>query len=289
MSDPVERDLITGPRGLRIRVRHWGEQTGGRPLVILHGYLEQSAAWDRIAAALQPWRIAVPDHRGHGLSEHVGRGGFYHFWDYVADVDALIDSLGGEVDLVGHSMGGTMAALVAATVPAKIGSLILVEGLGPPDGAPRALEQARTALRHRRSPPRHKPVADLDDAVTRMRRGNPDLPLDVARELAARQTEPDPDATDGSLRWTWDALHRARSPQAFSADAFIRTLGAIEAPTLLVEGERSPYQGIPGLNTRRQAIPGARLQVISGCGHSPHHTHRSELIALIREHLHARA
>jgi len=290
----IERDLHTGPRGLRLRLRIHGADIDGVPVVVLHGYLEQSAAWDRVARALQPRRVLAPDHRGHGLSEHLGAGGFYHFWDYVGDADAVVDHAlqdlpdQQQVDLVGHSMGGTVACLLAACVPDKIRRLVLIEGLGPPDGEPRALQQARTALRHRRSPPTHRGIADLDEAVTRMRRGNRDLPASVAPQLAARLTEPDPDRNDGSLRWTWDALHRARSPQAFSAQRFMTFLGAINAPTLMVEGADSPYRHIPDLDARRQALPQARTVVLPECGHHPHHTHPHDLAELIREHLDAR-
>ena len=278
--------LNTGPRGLDLAVQSWGSP-GERPLVvILHGYLDQSAAWDTVARALAPRFIVAPDHRGHGLSEHVGRGGFYHFWDYVADVDALIDHVGGTVDLVGHSMGGTMAALVSACVPDKVRRLVLVEGLGPPDGAPHALAQARTALKHRRHPPTHRPSPDLDMAITRMRRGNPDIPEDLAPALAERVTRPDPDG-DG-LTWTWDPLHRARSPVAFDAGRFLTFLRAIEAPTLMVEGARSPYRQIPGLDARRASVQDARTLVFDDCGHNPHHTHAAELAACIRDHFDAR-
>lgn len=293
-ADAREFDVHTGPRGLRLRVSAWGTPTADTPtIVVLHGFLEQSAAWDAVAKRLAPRHVVAPDHRGHGLSDHVGEGGFYHFWDYVADVDAVIDEVSdGPVDLVGHSMGGSIATLVAACVPEKIRRLVLVEGLGPPDGEPRVLEQARRALRHRRRPPRHRRVIDVEDAVTRMMRGNPDLPVEAARRLAARQTESDPSAGEDeaqSLRWTWDALHRARSPQAFSAARQRVFLEAIEAPTLMIEGGTSPYRFIPDLDARRAALAEARTVVIEDCGHHPHHTHPDRLAALILEHCHVGA
>lgn len=275
--------LHTGPRGLDLCLCEWGDPDGA-PLLILHGYLEQGAAWQAVAEHLGHRRVVAPDHRGHGLSEHVGPGGFYHFWDYVADVDAVIDALGGRVDLVGHSMGGTLAALVAATVPDKIRSLVLVEGLGPPDGESKALAQARVALKHRREPPGHRPLRDLDEAVSRMRRVNPRLPEATARRLAERQTRPEGDG----LVWTWDPLHRSRSPTAFSARGFLSFLGAIEAPTLLIEGDNSPYRGIGGLGARRDAVRNAHLVVLDDTGHFPHHTCPGQLAALIAEHVDAR-
>lgn len=284
MTGPRERDLLTGPRGLRLRLREHGP-VDGAPVVVLHGFLEQSAAWDDVAVRLAPRRVIAPDHRGHGRSEHVGPGGFYHFWDYVADAVAVLDSLGPPVDLVGHSMGGSIAALVAALAPDRVRALVLIEGLGPPDGEAGAVRQARQALAHRLAPPTHRPVRDLDDAVERMRLANPDVPADTARRMAERALDP---AADGQLVWSFDPLHRARSPQAFSARAFGAFLSEIRAPTLLIDGGASPFRLIPDLDARRACLPHARRAVLEDIGHNPHHTAPDRLAALILEHLDAR-
>lgn len=284
MIGPRERDLQTGPRGLRLRIRETGP-TDGEPVVVLHGYLEQAAAWDEVAARLAPFRVVAPDHRGHGLSEHIGAGGTYHFWDYVGDVVSLVDDLGGAAHVVGHSMGGTMAALVAATAPDRVRRLALIEGLGPPDGEARAVQQARQALSHRLRPPTHRPIADLSDAIQRMRRANPDLSAEQAERLAARITTP---VADGTLIWTFDPLHRARAPQAFSARIFMEFLRQLRAPTLLVEGAISPMRAIPDLPDRRACLPTARRVLLPETGHNPHHTCPDRLAAVLLEHLHDR-
>jgi pimeloyl-ACP methyl ester carboxylesterase len=251
-------------------------------LLILHGFLEQSAAWDRVARALPERRVVVPDHRGHGLSDHIGPGCTYHFWDYVGDVDAVIDDLGGPVDLVGHSMGGSMAVLVAALLPNKVRKLVLIEGLGPPDGESGLIAQARLALDHRRSPFRHRPVADVPEAVQRMMMANPDLDAETAHLLAERTLKPAPDG----WVWTWDPRHRARAPQAFSLRQFLVFLGHIQASTLLIEGARSPYLHLPDLAARRAAVSGAKLLTLDA-GHHPHHTCPELLAGHLREHLRA--
>jgi pimeloyl-ACP methyl ester carboxylesterase len=274
-----ERDFDGGP--LRLRLCEWGDPAG-RVTLVLHGFLEQGAAWDAVATRL-PGRIVAPDHRGHGLSEHVGKGGFYHFWDYLADLDALVDHLGAPVDLVGHSMGGTMAVLFAGSQPEKVRRLVLVEGLGVPDAVGDAVTRGRTFLEHRRHPPEHKPLADVEDGVRRMRKGNPGVSLAEAERLVRRTTRPRP---DGLLDWTWDARHRYRSPTPFVKEAFVAHLREITAPTLFVYGSQTFY-GLPDLAEREAAVRDRRRLVIEGAGHLVHHDRPDALADAIRSHFSA--
>jgi pimeloyl-ACP methyl ester carboxylesterase len=81
----------------------------------------------------RPMWIIAPDCRGHGDSGWVGTGGYYHFPDYVLDLDSLIRTLKvSSVVLMGHSMGGTISFLYSGTFPTRVKKLILVEGVGPP-------------------------------------------------------------------------------------------------------------------------------------------------------------
>jgi pimeloyl-ACP methyl ester carboxylesterase len=270
----------TGPHGLQLRVCEWGP-TQGRSTVVLHGFLEQSAAWNAVARGLSG-RVVAPDHRGHGRSAHVGTGGFYHFWDYVSDLDGLVATLDGPVDLVGHSMGGTVAALFAGARPELVRRLVLIEGLGPPDLTGGEVKRARTYLDHMRRGRTHSEVRDLEDATRRVGAPN-NLPPEVAGPLAARLI----DGATTTPTWTWDALHRARSPSAFSAAVFARFLQAITAPTLLVYGARSPYLMIPDLSEREAHVARAGRVVIEHSGHHPHHDQPAELSALINSHFEA--
>jgi len=250
-------------------------------VVILHGFLEQGAAWERVAEQLPGRYIIAPDQRGHGLSEHIGAGGFYHFWDYVSDLDALVTSLGGTVDLVGHSMGGTVATYFAGARSDAVRRLVIVEGLGPPDMTAAALKRSRDFLEHLRKPRTHRRLEDLSAAVARMRYWNTTLASEVAERLAERITEPHP---EGGLRWTWDPLHRATAPVPFSAELFQQWIRAITAPTLLVEGSASLFR-VPDGAERAASLTDARSVTIDGAGHLIHHDRPEALARVIREHL----
>jgi pimeloyl-ACP methyl ester carboxylesterase len=267
--------------GLRLAGCAWGP-THGAPVLILHGFLDQGAAWHEVGARLadaldRP--VIAPDHRGHGLSDHVGPGGWYHFWDYVADVDAVVDQLGGLVDVVGHSMGGTVASLFAACRPAKVRRLALIEGLGPPDGADHALERARAFLDERATPPRHGVFASPRDAAARLQRQNdlePELALALAERVLVRHPE--------GWTWAWDARHRGRSPTPFREDVHLAMLAMVRAPTLLIEGQRSPWRP-PGIEARRDVIAKARYMLLPAAGHNPHHDDPASLAEVLADFL----
>ena len=271
-----ERFIRTGPRGLSLCLCEWGPETG--PVtVVLHGFLEQGAAWDAVARALDR-RVVAPDHRGHGRSEHIGAGGFYHFWDYIPDVDAVIDAVspGSPVDLVGHSMGGTMACLYAATRPDRVRRLALIEGLGPPDGAASALDRPKRFTDAVRTPPVHRPMDSLDDAAGRIRRFTPSMSEQRSRELAARVSRPlssDESAAAGlsptARTWSWDPLHRARNPLPFTTERFLPFLGALACPVLHVKGSTSGFT--PDDHAERAARIGDLRETALPGGHMLHH------------------
>ena len=276
---PSEWTLSTGPRGVLLRVCSWGPPSDP-PLVILHGFLEQGAAWDQVARRLSR-RVHAPDQRGHGRSGHIGSGGFYHFWDYVSDVDALVQQLGGKVDLLGHSMGGTVACQFAGTRPECVRRLILVEGLGPPDMTDTVLDRARRFLTDRRRGPRHGALEGVEQGVSRVLKYNPGIPREVAELMVSRTTRP---LSDGGVVWTWDPLHRARSPVPFQAALFAKFLENIESPTLCVRGGASRFQ-VEDEGDRFARLHDARSEVIPDAGHLVHHDAPEALAALIEEHL----
>ncbi len=262
-------------RGVELCVCEWQPDATGTPLVVLHGFLEQGMAWDAVATRLSR-RVLAPDQRGHGLSGHVGAGGFYHFYDYVRDLDALVRHIGGPVDLLGHSMGGSVATLFAGTRPEMVRRLILVEGLGPPDTTGSAVRAARSFLDGLAKPPVHAPFADIDAGVAKILRFNPNIAHATARAMVERSTRP----VTGGLVWTWDPLHRARSPKPYSWAEYRQFAAAITAPTLLIDGADSVFR-FPGVTERADAFAHARLQSIGGAGHLVHHDQPERLAQAI--------
>lgn len=254
--------MVPGFGGLKLNLRsHPGQ--GELPILILHGFQDQSASWDACAAALQKvGPVLVPDQRGFGLSEHVGRGGTYHFSDYVLDLDTLLAAQDlHAVHLVGHSMGATVACYLAAALPTVVRTLSLVDGIGPPE-VPDSLapKQLRTHLKHHRALRRHTPMDSLKDAAQRLQRATPSISDALALSLAERGTR----ATPEGLVWSWDPQHRARSALPFDVERFIVHLTEIQCPTQLVLGAQGWFRHLPDLERRVQALRAHQLSIEGG-------------------------
>jgi N-formylmaleamate deformylase len=120
------------------------------PLVLLHGLTGSGACWIPLARALEDeFDVVMPDARGHGNSSTPPDG--YRYEDYASDVVGLIHGLGLAAPvLLGHSMGGMTAAVVASQLAATIRGVILADPtfLTPP--RQREVHESDAIEQHRR-------------------------------------------------------------------------------------------------------------------------------------------
>lgn len=100
------------------------------PMVFLHALGEQASSWDAVLPTFEPlFHVAAFDLRGHGASDWPGKYSFELMRDDVLDA---VDKLNmWQIVLVGHSMGGAVAYLVAQEAPGLVTRLI-VEDVPPP-------------------------------------------------------------------------------------------------------------------------------------------------------------
>jgi 3-oxoadipate enol-lactonase len=171
--------------GVRLAYQAWGSPDAP-PLVLLHALGESAADWDGVAPAFaRHWRVYAPDLRGHGSSSWPGS---YSVEAMQADVLGFLDALAlDRVDLIGHSMGGLVAYLVAGDQPERVGRLIL--------------EDVAALLPRKRSIPA---------------RPDGELPYDWEMVLAIRRQidDPDPAWLERLSRITAPALVIAGGPQS---------------------------------------------------------------------------
>lgn len=128
--------------GGELTVGQWGSPTDEPPVLAIHGITASHMAWGMVAS-LVPGRVIAPDLRGRGGSGSLP--GPYGMAAHAADCVAVLDALGVEqAVVVGHSMGGFVASVLAHRHPSRVARLVLVDG-GAPLSLPEGID-IETAL-----------------------------------------------------------------------------------------------------------------------------------------------
>ncbi|MFF9086107.1 alpha/beta fold hydrolase [Streptomyces sp. NPDC014991] len=232
---------------MTLNCRITGDPAGG-PAVLLHALGNTARSWDRLVSALAPRgrRLFVPDLRGHGQSP---RADVYTFESMYRDVMSLLDRHRlGRVDLVGHSMGGHVAWLIAQHHPSRVRRLVIEDTPPPPrDAAAEAELRARS-----RSAGDQAPVISLYQEFRELRRAGE---LDRA-----------------AVRPVIDGLRKADP-------GWWRRLGEVTAETLVISGGLSSPVPRSLLAEVAEAVPQGRLLAID----AGHYVHRTEPERFCRE------
>jgi pimeloyl-ACP methyl ester carboxylesterase len=235
---------------VRLAVRSSGPLTG-KPVLLVHGMGGDHQTWRELARQLRAEgrTVITYDQRGHGRSS---RSKSYLLNDFRDDLRFVLDGLGvGEVDVVGHSLGGQTAIRLATLDPARVGALVLEE-----------------------IPPMPRDQADVDEHIvpfsgvadrlrglwSTLRYPSPVLRFDHRMsDIVARQFE----AVD--LDW-WESLSQ------------------LTFPTLVVSG--GPRSFLPPRHLVRlaEALPDGRFGEIDA-GHSVHRDRTLEFNRLVTDFL----
>jgi pimeloyl-ACP methyl ester carboxylesterase len=256
------------------------------PVLLLHGWLDQALSFSELASHLCAQReVWALDFRGHGASQWIGSGGYYHFADYQRDIADLFDldfSFARGCDVIGHSMGGAVATYAAALFPKVIARLVTLEGFSAthrsPETAPERFKEWLDGLRKVGKGPRY--YASEQDLIARASRSFPELDAAQVRLFVQRAAI----ATEQGFRWRYDPLHLTTSPQPFSAATFIGFASQVKVPVLAVRGSKSSMSGIGDSDIDRRLASFAgplRLVTMEGAGHMMHLTHSQEVATLI--------
>ncbi|MGH8190047.1 MAG: alpha/beta fold hydrolase [Rhodanobacteraceae bacterium] len=267
MSDPRELRVATSCGELA--ALQWGDASAS-PLFALHGWLDNAASFARLAPLLAGHRRVVAlDLPGHGHSAHLPESARrYHVGDQVDHVLDFADALGIECfDLLGHSLGAGIASLITAAAPARIGKLVLIEGLGSlADDGSQTLARWRDSHRQREAARKSRRVFASIDAAVAARVAAGGLEADEARPIVERNLK----ESDGGFSWRSDPRLRLTTPLRIEETQLRRLLAGIEAATLLLLAEpATPYLPSAQMDARAACVADIRVERIAG----PHHLH----------------
>jgi pimeloyl-ACP methyl ester carboxylesterase len=273
---------------LQVGVQQWAGLrvglAGAPPTLMLHGWLDNAGSLLPLARALPGYDHHLPDLPGHGLSGHRPPGTWYHFIDYVGDLLAWLDASGlARVDLIGHSMGGAIATLLAAAFPERVQRLVLIEALGPLSRpAEQIVADIRCAIEARLKLDA-KPLRVHPDRASarraRMQAGG--LSEYAADCLLERALAPAP----GGWIWRSDPRQTLPTPVYGTEQQYLAVLQAIRAPTLLVLAEpRTRYLDGPEAPARIAALRPQAVHWLPG-GHHLHLENTAAVAAVVKEFL----
>lgn len=240
------------------------------PLVIAHGLYGSARNWGVIARRLADRReVVAVDMRNHGSSP---RHATQSYPEMAADLAEVIESFGQRADLLGHSMGGKAAMVLALTRPDLLRRLIVA------DIAPVAYSHDQT--RHVRAM-RGIALAQITtraeaDASLAVTVDDPALRAFFLQSLDFRTQPPE-------WRLNLDVLE-AEMPQIIG---WPDIRGQFDGPTLFLTGGDSSYVRPEHRDTIRALFPKARFAKIPGAGHWLHAEKPREFEETVRVFLEA--
>jgi len=261
--------------GTRLRLIDSGN---GTPVVFIHGFGASIYGWryQLPPAVTAGYRVVAFDNRGFGFSDKPAHG--YTNAAYAHLVVSLLDSLGiASAVLVGHSMGGAIAAEVALTYPDRVRGLVLIDAAGYGVRWPGVLKLARWP--------------QVGAVVTRFRarwitgrilRSTFSDPSKVTEADVDQYYAPVPDpaygrALRGVLReFRFDSLGGGR-------------LGGVLAPTLILWGDADRWIPLRDGTRFARELPRSEFVVVAHTGHdaadeSPEQVNR-QLLGFLKDGL----
>lgn len=237
---------------------------------MLHGLLGSSRNWLTTGGDLASrYHVLAPDLRNHGKSPHAEP------MDYptmMADVLAWMDAQGlGKATLMGHSMGGKIAMLLACRHPERVERLVVV------DIAPKHyLSHAHRAEFAAMNELRLETLQSRGEAELRFEARVSDWAMRKFLATNLERTE------DGRWRWQINLPVITRGLPEIEGNPLVSE-DKFDGPVLFVTGGKSDYVRESDLSVITAHFPKARIKVLAGSGHNPHMETRAAFVAAVAE------
>lgn len=223
-----------------VTVRRFGS---GRPLLFLHGMNSLQAVPECLTVLAERYEVILPDHPGFGTSIGDGFSSVRELALFYLDLMEKLDLR--DIHLVGHSLGGWIAAELAICSVERLGALTLVSAAGLRiKGVPRADVFMKSG-------------AELSELL---------FDRDPAGQAAAWSLDADAVKVHerdrvASARLTW---------QPRLADLKLhRWLHRVNVPTQIIWGENDQVIPVSYAHEYAKLIPGAEIAILPRCGHDP--------------------
>lgn len=226
-------------------VRVWSGGSGA-PVLYLHGWEQHPGDAPFLNRLAQTRAVKAPEHPGYGVS--TGIENVVDVVDVALFYRRLIEAWGvGPVDIIGHDLGGMLAAEIAAVAPHLVKKLVLVSPYGL------WLDEA----------PMIDPFTAQPPALAEAKWANVEL---AGAEPSAF------DAADGFNPGTFRMTNLAAATKflwPIPDRGLSRRIAYVDAPTLVVRGEADGLVPAPYVDAWVKALPGARAVSVPAAGHLP--------------------
>lgn len=274
---------------LKLHYLDWGN-ADKKHVLLIHGIQDHCHTWDWTSEELcQDYHLVVPDLRGHGDSQWC-QGSSYNHLDYVYDIAQLMEQENLDpVNIIAHSMGGTIASLFAGIFPEKVASLVILEGIG--SAWHKNNDDPQTRIRNWINTTRDlagrtpRKYAELSDAFKRMQQSNPHLSEARARHLTAHGSNRN---EDGTYSWKFDNYTHSRAPFNLEPDDMERLWENIDCPTLILNAKQGFAHRV-GQDDSIDRFRHCTLKNIDNAGHWLHHDQFDTFVTLTKYFLNKHA
>lgn len=255
---------------MKLHLRESSSESGGEPLVILHGLFGSGDNWASVARELPDRRCLMPDLVNHGASPHEDS---FDLTRMAEDVLETLDGAGVDrFDIMGHSLGGKIALLVALKAPRRVRRLVVL------DVAPKIYEE-----RHRFIIDALKRVSEADcssrkEADEVLGESIPQRPI---RAFLLKNFVP----TDGGYEWriNLDALDR----RYHELVSWPKISATFDGPSVVIAGGRSSYVVPEDEELFRSYLEDPEFHFLPEAGHWVHTDDRDGFLSILKQFLDA--
>jgi pimeloyl-ACP methyl ester carboxylesterase len=268
MTSVAPQQIHFNVLGLKLAAQRW--HAGGIPVIALHGWLDNSESFAKLAPCMPAVDLVALDLAGHGWSEHRAAHAGYLIWDDLREILAVADQLGWQrFGLLGHSRGAIIAALLASAMPQRINALALIDGLWAKTASAEKMPAQMARSLHaeqQKSVDTGEPVfGTLDDMVQlRVRSGFP-LSEEASRLIVQRNAVEKPDG----WHWRTDPRHKLPSMVMMTPEQQYACHRAIAAPVELALASNGLVLAYPDFAERLLDLPHINWSLHEG----NHHLH----------------